>query len=116
MMVRQLPAVVTVFAGTLILISVARGERVGYWFSGTLVMPAGIGPTYSWFGLQPTQNSYPVCGGFSYETTVTGAGTTASRTYPQTIAGGYWLQVDLGTSTMLLQSSDYGITVVNDQS
>jgi hypothetical protein len=112
MMVRQLSAVAVVLVGALVVCSAACAERVGYSFTGWLNPQRG--PIPSWFGF-PLDGPKYFTGTFSYDTTTPGVDAEPGvRSYPQLIAGGYSLDVEFGTSDIVVQASDYKITVAND--
>jgi hypothetical protein len=86
----------------------ARGERVGFKFTGTLV---GTG-TQTLFGITVPRNS-PVSGAFSYDTTSAAIEVEPGlRAFHQHIHGGYSL--DINNGAIRLSASDYLVSVAND--
>jgi hypothetical protein len=90
--------------------SPAFGERVGYKFEGALSGPAT--GTYTLFGVAVPRNSV-IKGTFAYDTTVVGTEIEpGAKAFPQTIAGGYTLEIHNGA--IKLAASEYKVTVAND--
>jgi hypothetical protein len=92
-------------------IGTARGERVGFAFTGNLVQVGSPG-TYTMFGKTVPKTS-PVTGTFSYDTTSTGvAGGDGNLAFRQLIQGGYTLNVNNGD--VRISASDYTINLTDD--
>ncbi len=89
----------------------AFGERVGYRFEGALIQIGAAG-TYSLYGTAVPKTS-PIKGTFAYDTTSEGTETESGvKVFPQTIAGGYTLEINNGA--LKLAASEYKVTVAND--
>lgn len=90
--------------------SPAFGERVGYKFEGGFVITTGS--PYSLFGVSVPRNS-PIKGTFSFDTTTVGTEIEpGAKAFPQTIPGGYAL--DINNGALRLAASEYQVKVAND--